>query len=66
MRVEGKSCPSIVLVLCCALSRFDIRFGVTERQKNLADPLREMQSLKVAYNEAQGELKVLEAAALDM
>jgi DNA repair exonuclease SbcCD ATPase subunit len=66
MRAKGKSCSSSPLVFCKVLSRLDICCHAAELQKSSANPSKEMRVLQVAYDEAQGELKNLETAALDV
>jgi hypothetical protein len=66
MRAEGKSRSSVPLVFSKVLSRLDICCHVAELQKSSANPSEEMWVLQVAYDEAQGELKNLETAALDV
>jgi hypothetical protein len=66
MRAEGKSLSSAPLVFCNVLSRLEIRCHVAELQKSSANPSEEMQVLQVAYDEAQGQLKNLETATLDV
>jgi hypothetical protein len=66
MRAEGKLHSSAPLVFSKVLSRLDICCHVAELQKSSANPSEEMRVLQVAYDEAQGELKNLETAALDV
>jgi hypothetical protein len=64
MRAEGKSRSLASLSFRYVFSRLDTRFHAAEMQKGSADPSEEMRSLKHTYDEAQGELKTLEAPAL--
>jgi hypothetical protein len=66
MRAEGKSRSSVPLVFSKVLLRLDICCHVAELQKSSANPSEEMLVLRDAYDEAQGELKNLETAALDV